>query len=223
MRNENPNKDQADQLRRKIENVDKSEKKPSKGLPPRASIHREKKKKNKFKIKYPLIKLLALIFILLPITIFSIYTYKSNEAAFKKTAGESSGFETVNFETKIEKKEANKKEDEEGKSDETSEQSDNQSKIDIDESKPKTTVVAPRTSNSYADDKNENSKVESEDKASEDEGKVLYHQVNANETLYRIAMKYYQSQEGIEKIKKANNIQGNEIQAGQILKILVEE
>ncbi|WP_445492155.1 LysM peptidoglycan-binding domain-containing protein [Niallia sp. 03133] len=51
------------------------------------------------------------------------------------------------------------------------------------------------------------------------EGKVVYHKVAKGETLYRIAMNYYHSDDGIEKIRAANNLQGNEIQLGQTLKI----
>ena len=49
--------------------------------------------------------------------------------------------------------------------------------------------------------------------------KVVYHTVGKSETLFRISMKYYQTQEGIEIIKQANHIQGNEIRVGQVLKI----
>ena len=52
--------------------------------------------------------------------------------------------------------------------------------------------------------------------------KVLSHTVQPNETLFRVAMKYYNSQDGLEIIRKANNIKGNEIQAGQVLKIPIK-
>nr|WP_282597681.1 LysM peptidoglycan-binding domain-containing protein [Bacillus sp. REN3] len=48
---------------------------------------------------------------------------------------------------------------------------------------------------------------------------IIYHTVQPKETLFRVAMKYYNSQEGIAIIRKANNLQGNDIQAGQVLKI----
>lgn len=51
------------------------------------------------------------------------------------------------------------------------------------------------------------------------EGKTVYHTVQPGETLFRIAMKYYQSQAGIEKIRQANGISGNEISVGQKLKV----
>src|SRR5690606_3428821 len=50
-------------------------------------------------------------------------------------------------------------------------------------------------------------------------GQVVYHTVQKGETLYRISMKYFKSQEGIELIRKENGIAGNEINEGQKLKI----
>ncbi|WP_438318388.1 LysM peptidoglycan-binding domain-containing protein [Sporosarcina sp. FA9] len=43
------------------------------------------------------------------------------------------------------------------------------------------------------------------------------HIVAANETLYRISINYYKSDAGIEKIKKANGLSSNTINAGQKL------
>ncbi|OIK12256.1 LysM peptidoglycan-binding domain-containing protein [Bacillus sp. MUM 13] len=57
--------DQAHELRTKAERL-----KTNPSLPSRSEIHRNKKKKTKLKIKFPLLKLLALFFILLPITIY---------------------------------------------------------------------------------------------------------------------------------------------------------
>jgi len=48
---------------------------------------------------------------------------------------------------------------------------------------------------------------------------VIYHTVAANETLYRIAMKYYNSKTGIDIIKQANQLTGDNLMAGQVLKI----
>ena len=58
-----------------------------------------------------------------------------------------------------------------------------------------------------------------ENSAEAENGKWVYHTVQPGETLYRIAMKYYKSQSGIEKIREANGIQGNEISSGQTLKV----
>ncbi|KKK37569.1 hypothetical protein WQ57_12580 [Mesobacillus campisalis] len=49
--------------------------------------------------------------------------------------------------------------------------------------------------------------------------KIVYHTVRQGENLFRVSMKYYQSQSGMEIIRKANNLNGDEIQLGQVLKI----
>ncbi|WP_332649274.1 LysM peptidoglycan-binding domain-containing protein [Lysinibacillus sp. 54212] len=43
------------------------------------------------------------------------------------------------------------------------------------------------------------------------------HVVKSNETLYRIAMQYYKDPNGVEKIKKANNLGSEQIYVGQSL------
>lgn len=63
-------------------------------LPSRSEVHRKKQKKSKkrkAKIKFPLIKLLVLFFILLPIGFYYVYTYLQDRPVYnQKSAGESS-------------------------------------------------------------------------------------------------------------------------------------
>lgn len=61
--------DQAGELRSRIERHK------AKSLPKRSKIHQNKKKKGKVKFKFPIIKALALFFILLPIGFYSLYSY----------------------------------------------------------------------------------------------------------------------------------------------------
>ncbi len=51
------------------------------------------------------------------------------------------------------------------------------------------------------------------------QGNVTYHTVQQGENLFRIALKYYGSQAGVEKIRQANGLAGNEISVGQTLTI----
>lgn len=48
-------------------------------LPPRSEVHKVKKQKKqktrKSRLRYPLIRLLAFLFVLLPLTFFFLYTY----------------------------------------------------------------------------------------------------------------------------------------------------
>lgn len=204
-------RDQAERLRKRI--AKKQEEPVEQGLsdelPPRSEVHQQKKKKTKVKLKYPIIRLLALFFILLPIVSFSLYTINDN----KKTNGtepvsnNQSNFETVDFEETEDPEDNTVVEEEE-----------------VDEVKAKgdsnaTQEVNIPATKHYTSDKGS---IKESDKNSNDKGtteKILYHKVQPNETLFRIAMKYYHSQTGIEIIKQANGIQNNEIQVGQTLKI----
>jgi cytoskeletal protein RodZ len=98
MSKEEPYRDQAEKLKKRIEKY--KEPVPEETLlPPRSELHRPKKKKTKVKVKFPLIRLLALFFILLPITIFSIYTYLGNKhTGTVKTSVPVKGYETINIE-----------------------------------------------------------------------------------------------------------------------------
>ncbi|MCQ6277950.1 LysM peptidoglycan-binding domain-containing protein [Bacillus sp. EB600] len=100
MSKEEPYRDQAEKLRKKIEKYNESSLEETKNnLPPRGQLHRNKKKKTKWRLKFPLLRLLVLFFILLPITIFSIYSYiGSKHIGTEKASVSSKGYETINFE-----------------------------------------------------------------------------------------------------------------------------
>ncbi|PCD09139.1 hypothetical protein CMV16_01610 [Peribacillus simplex] len=53
--------------------------------------------------------------------------------------------------------------------------------------------------------------------------KVVLHTVQGEETLFRISMNYYKSQEGIPLIREWNGLNGNEISKGQVLKIPIKK
>ena len=61
--------DQAENLRKKMENISEQQEDELQ-LPPRSEVH--KKKKTKWKVKHPLVRILALFFVLLPIS-FTAY------------------------------------------------------------------------------------------------------------------------------------------------------
>lgn len=152
-------------------------------LPPRSEVHRQKKSKKrvKWKLKYPLIRLLALFFILLPILMLSIY-YANNDS---KTVTVVTRSETGSYE-----------------------------RIDI------TSVEEEVGESDGQKEERSESDAQKEDKAS-DEQKVITHIVQENETLYSIAMKYYQNDKGMEMIKKWNHLKSARLHKGQVLQIPV--
>lgn len=212
MNKEEPIRDQAERLRKKIE---KKEKQPTEQqeetLPPRSRVHLHKKKKTKFKLKYPLIRLLALFFILLPIVSFSIYTInENNKKTTEPVSNEQESIEPVDFEDEAEVE------------DSLSHKEEKQSEVpekETNEMEPELPGVEGESSSlPSANDKATNEETAAvEDEASG--SNMKFHKVQPNENLYRIAKKYYNDPSGVEKIKKANGIRGNEIKVGETLKI----
>jgi LysM repeat protein len=238
MNREDPHRDQAERLRKRIEKINEVTKDDNL-LPPRSNLHRAKKKKTKWKLKYPMIRLLVLFFILLPITIFSIYSYLDGKKPIgsEKVNGTSEGFETINLEkpVKNEQKQADKVKQQktDGKND--------LSQLNKNTANSSSGVVNGGMTTEQADSvepisnssdksgsvqntaKQESSNTETSQTNNSDQVKMVYHTVQPQETIYRIAMKYYHSNTGIDTIKKANHLQNNNIKTGQVLKIPLEK
>ncbi|WP_077213834.1 LysM peptidoglycan-binding domain-containing protein [Bacillus dakarensis] len=215
MNKEEPHRDQAEKLRKRIEKIGEEPSSSKNGLPPRSEIHQHKKKKTKLKLKYPVIRLLVLFFILLPIVSFSIYTILESEKKgnVEKVSNGRSDYEMVEVENGLEdhssQEEAVDEIIEEDPLTDKTDQNDMNKESDITDS------LAPRTG---GDDKNSYQSSGS----GKDAPEYKYHRVHPNDTLYSISMKYYRSKAGIPVIQKANGLKGNEIIVGQTLKIPVQ-
>ncbi|EDL63610.1 LysM peptidoglycan-binding domain-containing protein [Bacillus sp. SG-1] len=210
-----PYRAQAEKLRQKIERVEpKPEQEPEqrRTLPKRSELHQEKRKK----IKYPLIKGMLAFFVLLPILMYGLYTtLDSNQNGNRSIVTEKGQLEEVTYETKdIEEKvksgtssiDEDKPEDETEQLAEEQETSGGQEtpaeKVDEENLIQLTEQVEPVQETEY-----------------QENVQVIEHVVKPQETLFRIAMNYYNSQAGIEKIKEWNNIENHDLEAGQVLKI----
>ncbi|TDL77022.1 LysM peptidoglycan-binding domain-containing protein [Rhodococcus qingshengii] len=217
MNKEEPFRTQAERLKQRIEKINEETSEGRDKLPPREQIHREKRKKTKLKVKYPIIRILVLFFILLPIVIFSAYSYleegKSNKT--EKVTGDSSGYEVINFEkSETESSSVNKVVEEEDKSTVEIEED----TIEVQQPvSPETPVLDPvsEQGNNNIPNTDKNSSVSTET--------TITHTVKTGENLYRISLKYYHSKAGEEIIRKANKLKGNEIYVGQVLKIPVKK
>ncbi|PLS16381.1 peptidoglycan-binding protein LysM [Bacillus sp. M6-12] len=186
-------------------------------LPTRSEVHRDKRKKNKWKIKFPMLKLLSLFFILLPITIYSLYSYFDQKQDAGRNGESSGGYETINIGGSSEGSGHIPAQAETPPETETSTSIQNESyaKDDL-AGEPK--APAPAAAAKPAD---EQGKQQNE---SDPPGyKVLYHTVQPQETIFRISMKYYKSQDGIPLIREWNSLQANEIEVGQVLKIPIKQ
>jgi LysM repeat protein len=238
---EDPYRVQAESQRKRIvrvENLETEKEEKNKELPSRSSVHQKKKKK---KAKTPIITFLAIIFILLPIILLTINkNYNNLFSSIVPANTPSNQFEKIDMEkggnskqSDVENKaqlddtpnDSNSPRNEIIEKDQESvNQKEESSEVEIVETEEKQT-----TTNEIIDTTNQ----EKEESTNKDKGtpkqetvstqktedKIIYHTVAQGETLYRIAMKYYQSKQGIDRIKEANQLISNEIHAGQTLKI----
>lgn len=92
--------DMAKQTTEFEENMKESTEKEGEGLPPRSEVHKDKKK-SKFKIKHFFVRILTLLFMLLPISILW-YTerYMEGKQAESSANSEKSAFEVIFFDSK---------------------------------------------------------------------------------------------------------------------------
>lgn len=238
MSNKDPYRDQLERSRQKIDRTDQAEETKKSGLPPRGELHRQRREKNKWKLKYPVIQMLVVIFILLLVSTFSVYTYMNShpKAGGKKAGGNLDELEMVDFERKTapaKQEEDETKQEDSGSDKKEGSKEDEKMNVDEDIEQEASSTSAARTpenpaSGSGAEKTSGGEKVESnkhsqQPKSSPESGsgsqKIVYHTVQPSETLFRISMKYYHSQDGIPIIREANKIKGNEIKEGQVLKI----
>lgn len=187
--------------RRKIHQQVKQQADPpySGSLPSRSEVQRKKKKKvrKKRKTAFPLIKILAAFFILMPtvVIIFMDFFEKNTLPLIKEISN--SGYETVNV---IRHSPA----------------SDHPNLEEVQE--------VPGQLLTATDEKK--SEISEEQKIVGDKMKGIKqseHVVVPGDTLFNIAITYYHSSEGMKIIREWNNLNGDEIQLGQKLKVPVKK
>ena len=227
MNKEKPYRDQAERLRKKLEKVEQIKKEPEE-LPPRSRLHRKKKKKRK--LQFPAIQLLVLFFVLLPVIIFAVYPYLEGMVG-RESTGVREGYETISLEEKPRKKSQpvkieEKEEETASDKDEVEPDPEPEASSELGH-KPESPAVEGKdgTSEKQTEPKRkEKAELKENDPVQEEtaEAKIILHTVTDGENLFRISLKYYQSQAGMEIIRKANNLPSDEIKLGQVLKIPIE-
>ena len=240
MKKEDPYRVQAETQKQRLKKVTNEEEATEKlqekesSLPSRSTVHKNKKKK----IKIPVINLLAFLFILLPVTLLLINSLLNGKDFSNLLSTESTTglFENVN----IQKENRMNNNDETPSDDKGDEQEDIviESNSTVEEEEIATDNIKENDIE-QEEDKSKENKTDSEEpvnnvpkeeekKTEEDtqqtnsKEKIVYHTVAKGENLYRIALKYYPSGNGMEKIKAANNMTSDQVQLGQTLKIVIE-
>ncbi len=195
-------------------------------LPPRTELHRQRRSKPKKRLKYPVIRVIALFFILVPITIFAIYSNRPEEIPAQTEPADKGDHEKISIDdspelTDSQVKDSDSEAEKETETELTPGATEPESIVEnVDPSATPPQVEVPQDPGTGAV---QSPPVESNEQSPPAQNinnhKVIKHTVKQGDTLYNLAKKYYGSQAGIAIIKKANNITGDEIQLGQVLKI----
>lgn len=227
MRNEMNRQDQADSLR------DEVEKAAAEKLPSRSEIHAEKRNRTKWKINFPVLRMLGIAFLLIPITILALHFNNKDENVLKSLfpiSGSVESYDQINIPSKTNSKEAiefDRIEEEENTIVEEEETKDEDTSVET----ISTNAQTGNGKNTPAETKPEPPPVAAEPEETEeviDEDKIeenveyIEHVVASGETLYRISMKYYNSRAGEKIISDYNNLTNQQVNAGQKLTIPIK-
>lgn len=228
--------------------VIRSENKEKEELPPRRSLHHKKKKKKKKKQKSTAITVLAFSFIALPVILLGIHEIMTRHAGDTTVpvSGSSTQFEQIGVEQKEKKsatvedkdkiddadekssKQAADTEDQQSTDKEQKAEKEAEQKAKAEAEKEAEQKAKAEAEKKAAEEAEKKAQAEAERKAAEEakqkaqaeaETTYIYHTVASNETLYRIAMNYYNSKSGVDIIKQANQLASDNVMVGQVLKI----
>ncbi|WP_017755618.1 LysM peptidoglycan-binding domain-containing protein [Calidifontibacillus oryziterrae] len=191
-------------------------------LPPRSEVHRHKEdKKTKIRIRYPIVRFLALVFILIVCFIPIYHLYWEND--FEETKSEPLDNSIVDV---VEMENTEPVEPEVKDEYEFAPEKD-ENTPDIFEPKNQIESETPTKELSVNHDDQQGSKRTEETSESvqpADDTSYIIHTVKPGETLYRISMNYFHNRNGEAIIKKANGLDANgTVYSGQKLKIPVTE
>ncbi|WP_042355237.1 LysM peptidoglycan-binding domain-containing protein [Bacillus rubiinfantis] len=222
MNKETPYREQAEKLKQPIliteETTGEYE-----FLPSRRKLHgrKRRKTKSKWQFQYPLIRILVLSFVLLPVVIFGLVNHLGNTKNKILSSTENTiGYETVQLEqTKdesdnklIEADQPEAAEDAQQPIEKKKEPKAGNGKAESTSELPSQALGSQQRSTTQAEDKSPTSR-------ETEEQKIIYHKVQSQDTLYKIAMTYYHTPDGMEIIKEANHLTNDQVNIGQILRI----
>ncbi len=211
-KNETDKLDQASTLREKAVRVKK--------LPPRSELHANKKKKTKWKIHYPMVRLISIAFFLIPIAILALVLSDDNNIISRILPSESSIYEPIHV---LKPTPPPAADDDKSDSKETEDK--------VDEEELKEVITEEQATEPSEQDKEvkedkaeqENSEPVIDESAIEEDIEIIYHTVQKEETLFSISVKYYNGRHGEKIIKDFNNLITNQVNVGQTLKIPIKK
>ncbi|GGE55728.1 LysM peptidoglycan-binding domain-containing protein [Priestia taiwanensis] len=159
-------------------------------LPPRSEKHVEEEKKTRWRIKHPIVRLLAICFILIPGTIVAYIIHQHN----KQETVAPNHYERVTV-NKGNTNETQKKEEPVAEAKE--------------ETKEETKPVEEPAKEDQPEKKEEPPKQDN----------MIYHTVKEGDTLYSLAMKYFGNRNGERVIEEYNQLESRDLVVGSVLEI----
>ena len=224
--NNNNELDQADGLREEVQKV-------ANNLPSRSELHAHKRNtKKKWKLKFPFVRLVGLLFLLIPISILAIHFNDKDSSFFDKIfTPPVKNVESISIQKNVSADSSTKVEEKddpvnEKPSDVKTEQkvADSEDVQDANENgkpaevKVKETAVPVETSHT---EETEPEVVVEEQVEEQQSVQYVEHVVQESENLFRISMKYFSSREGERIISDYNNLVNDQVNVGQKLIIPV--
>ena len=226
--NSNKGLDQADGLREEVQRE-------AERLPSRSELHAQKHRKSsktKWKLNFPFVRLIGILFLLIPITILAIhFNGKDSNVLSNLLSPPVKNVEPITMPAvtaAAESDEVNEVDPEEAQAepdeDRASERDDNTSISDTDtnnKSSQQEAVATDTEAESPTKAEEEQASPEEVEEEAQQETAVEYieHVVQESETLYRISMKYYGSRDGEKIISDHNNLVNGQVNVGQQLLI----
>jgi cytoskeletal protein RodZ len=222
--------DQADGLREEVQ-------KEANKLPSRSELHAQKRsKKTKWKVNFPFVRLIGVLFLLIPISIMAIH-FNNQETNFldKMFTPAVKNVEQISIPTNVsastvdpaDKEEEKDPVDVEKMSTQEKESNESTNQGNDAEGSGKTADNKENQSSTNQTDSSPVSQPDSEEEditeeeVKEEPSNVTYveHIVQESETLYRISMKYFSSRDGERIISDHNNLVNDQVNVGQKLLI----
>ncbi|WP_404442570.1 LysM peptidoglycan-binding domain-containing protein [Sutcliffiella horikoshii] len=222
--------DQADGLREEVQ-------KESEKLPSRSELHAQKRsKKTKWKVNFPFVRLVGVLFLLIPISIMALH-FNNQETNFldKMFTPAVKNVEQISIPSNVSASTVEKADKEDKETPVAAEQTstedkeaknvaDQDSKTDGSGKTAENEEVSQESSsgqNSASPVTESEPEEENVTEVEEESSNVTYveHIVQESETLYRISMKYFSSRDGERIISDHNNLVNDQVDVGQKLLI----
>ena len=211
---------QAKRLRKRMEKNHLS-KEAVQSLPPRSEVHKEKTTKMKWRLKYPVVRLLVVVFLILVLVIPGINLWQQRDDELELSVSNNSKNQSFESITRVNEDELQLEEE----NDFVLESSKSTVAVSDDDKSEEEQETKVNKENEQLSQNHENEVIEKNVEAESVESKeqqYIIHTVKGDENLFRISLKYYNSRRGEAIIKELNGLdEDGTVYEGQKLKIPV--